>query len=110
MILTALENTHISKWVNSMLAGGDIRSIVDPKLSGDFEINSAWKAVELSLFCTSQYSSERPTMIEVVMELKECLALETARNGEGHPGNKSKGPRRMLTIDVNADEFSPLAR
>ncbi|TXG46268.1 hypothetical protein EZV62_028231 [Acer yangbiense] len=110
VILTALENTHIRKWVNSMLSGGDIRSIVDPKLSGDFEINSAWKAVELALSCTSQSSSERPTMIEVVMELKDCLALETARNGEGHPGNKSKGQKRMLSVDVNADEFSPSAR
>ncbi|KAK0596163.1 hypothetical protein LWI29_013310 [Acer saccharum] len=110
VILTALKNTHIRKWVNSMLAGGDIKSIVDPKLSGDFEINSAWKAVELALSCTSQSSSERPTMIEVVMELKECLALAMTPNGEGHPGNKSKGPKRMLTIDVNADEFSPSAR
>ncbi|KAK0596663.1 hypothetical protein LWI29_017862 [Acer saccharum] len=110
VILTALENTHISKWVNSMLAEGDIRSIVDPKLSGDFEINSAWKAVELALSCTSQSSSERPTMIEVVMELKECLVLAMTPNGEGHPGNKSKGPRRMLSVDVNADEFSPSAR
>ncbi|TXG68749.1 hypothetical protein EZV62_003684 [Acer yangbiense] len=105
----APENTHISKWVNSMLAGGDIRSIVDPKLSGDFEKNSAWKAVELALSCTSQSSSERPTMIEVVMELKECLALATAGNGEGH-GNKTKGPRRMLSVDVIADQFSPSAR
>ncbi|TXG68710.1 hypothetical protein EZV62_003645 [Acer yangbiense] len=109
VILTAPENTHISKWVNSMLAGGDIRSIVDPKLSGDFEKNSAWKAVELALSCTSQSSSERPTMIEVVMELKECLALATAGNGEGH-GNKTKGPRRMLSVDVIADQFSTSAR
>ncbi|TXG46265.1 hypothetical protein EZV62_028228 [Acer yangbiense] len=89
----ALENTHISKWVRSMLAGGDIKSIVDPKLSGDFEIKSAWKAVELALSCTSQSSSERLTMIEVVMELKECLALAMTPNEEGHPGNKSKSPR-----------------
>ncbi|TXG46315.1 hypothetical protein EZV62_028195 [Acer yangbiense] len=105
----ALENTHISKWVSSMLAGGDIRSIVDPKLSGDFEKNSAWKAVELALSCTSPSSSERPTMIEVVMELKECLALATAGNGEDH-GNKTKDPRRMLTVDVIVDQFSPSAR
>ncbi|KAK3197817.1 hypothetical protein Dsin_021232 [Dipteronia sinensis] len=71
---------------------------------------SAWKAVELALSCTSQSSSERPTMIEVVMELKECLALAMTPNGEGRPGNKSKGPRRMVTVDVNADEFSPSPR
>ncbi|KAK0597002.1 hypothetical protein LWI29_020861 [Acer saccharum] len=80
---------------------------LDPE---NFEINSAWKAVELALSCTSQSSSERPTMIEVVMELKECLVLAMTPNGEGHPGNKSKGPRRMLSVDVNADEFSPSAR
>ena len=109
VILTAIENTHIRKWVTSMLAGGDIRRIVDPKLSGDFENNSAWKAVELALSCTSQSSSERPTMIEVVMELKECLALATARNGKGH-GNKTKGPVGLLNVDVIVDQFSPSAR
>ncbi|PRQ49565.1 putative transferase, protein kinase RLK-Pelle-LRR-I-1 family [Rosa chinensis] len=68
---TAQVNSHVSQWVSSMLSNGDIKSIVDPKLRGDFEINSAWKAVELARDCMSEMSTGRPNMSEVVTRLKE---------------------------------------
>ncbi|KAJ4717981.1 Protein kinase family protein [Melia azedarach] len=100
------ENAHISQLVSSKLAEGDIGSIVDPNLAENFNNSSAWKAVDIALACASQNSSNRPTMSEVVIELKECLAIETAQNDKGI---KSKGPRRMVTVNVD-DEFSPRAR
>ncbi|KAK0598371.1 hypothetical protein LWI29_034055 [Acer saccharum] len=102
------ENVHVSQWVSSMLAEGDIRNIVDPSLSGDFDNSSAWKVVELALACALHSSMERPTMTEVVTELNDCLAIEIARNDKGHK-NKTKGPRRMVTVNVESD-FSPTAR
>ncbi|TXG68715.1 hypothetical protein EZV62_003650 [Acer yangbiense] len=78
------EYVHITRWVmDDKLRNGDITEIVDPILEGDFETNSAWKAVELALACASHVSSKRPAMNEVVMELKECLAMETARKKNG---------------------------
>lgn len=103
------ENTHIIQWVSSMVAKGDIRNIVDPSLEGKFNKNSAWKAVELALACGSHTSSERPTMTEVVMELKECLTSGIARNDEEHE-DKPKGPKRMVTINLESDQASPSAR
>ncbi|XP_031280586.1 putative leucine-rich repeat receptor-like protein kinase At2g19210 [Pistacia vera] len=95
------QNVHISEWVQSKLAEADIRNIVDPHLGDDFNTSSAWKAVELALACASNTSSERPTMTEVVMGLKECFAVEIARNDEG----------RYTLDNVNLDsEFSPQAR
>ncbi|XP_022724152.1 LOW QUALITY PROTEIN: putative leucine-rich repeat receptor-like protein kinase At2g19210 [Durio zibethinus] len=70
------EGTHIGQWVSSLVAKGEIKRIVDPSLGGDFEINSAWEIVELALGCASRNSTDRPTMSEVVMELKECLKKE----------------------------------
>ncbi|KAH9665610.1 protein kinase domain-containing protein [Citrus sinensis] len=101
------DTTHISQWVNSMLAEGDIRNIVDPSLQGNFDNNSAWKAVELALACASHTSSERPTMTDVLMELKECLSLEIVRN-EGHEKGH-RDPRRMVTLNLDT-ESSPSAR
>lgn len=106
MISKDQENAHISQLVSSKLAEGDIGSIVDPNLAENFNNSSAWKAVDIALACASQNSSNRPTMSEVVIELKECLAIETAQNDKGI---KSKGPRRMVTVNVD-DEFSPRAR
>lgn len=62
-----------------MLSSGDIKSIVEPRLRGDFETNSVWKAVELALACASRAPSKRPTMSHVVTELKDCLAVELSR-------------------------------
>ncbi|KFK35817.1 hypothetical protein AALP_AA4G041400 [Arabis alpina] len=73
------ERTHINEWVGVMLSKGDIKNIVDPKLMGDYDTNGAWKIVELALSCVNPSSSRRPTMAHVVMELKECVALENAR-------------------------------
>ncbi|GJW14065.1 putative leucine-rich repeat receptor-like protein kinase [Tanacetum coccineum] len=72
--------------VNLKLGNGDINNIVDPRLLGDFDINSAWKAVELAMACVSHTPSRRPTMNGVVMELNDCLAAERARQ-ETNPNN-----------------------
>ena len=68
-----------------MLDRGDIQNIVDPRLHGNFNVNSAWKVVEIEMACVSSTSIERPTMSEVVIKLKECLTSElTQREGESN--------------------------
>ena len=45
------KKVHIIKWVSSMLEKGDVENIVDPRLEGDLDINSAWKAIEAAMVC-----------------------------------------------------------
>ncbi|PQM35090.1 putative LRR receptor-like serine/threonine-protein kinase [Prunus yedoensis var. nudiflora] len=73
------ERIHISQWVGFMLANGDINSIVDPRLEGNFNTNSVWKAVEIAMTCVSINAIKRPSMSQVMVDLKECLATECAR-------------------------------
>ena len=84
-IVKKTENIHISQWISSMIAKGDIQSIVDPRLvNGDFDVHSARKAVEISMVCVSESSANRPNMSQVVTDLRECLAIELAqRNNNG---------------------------
>ncbi|CAN7084158.1 unnamed protein product [Brassica oleracea var. botrytis] len=56
------ERTHINEWAVLMLTKGDIRNIIDPKLMGDYDTNSAWKTLELALGCVNPSSNRRPTM------------------------------------------------
>jgi hypothetical protein len=49
----------------------------------EYDVNSVWKVTELALRCKEQPSRERPTMTDVVAELKECLELEVSR-GSGN--------------------------
>ena len=75
---------YVSQWVRAMVANGDINSIVDPRLNGDFNINSIWKAVEIAMACSSPTSAGRPSMLQVVTELNECLEEEIAQTKKRH--------------------------
>ncbi|KAK9266042.1 hypothetical protein L1049_017797 [Liquidambar formosana] len=80
-----IDKPDIIQWVNFMLATkGDARTVVDPRLHRDYDINSVWKALEVALDCVSPTSIERPNMNDVVMNLKQCLATEMARVKEGN--------------------------
>ncbi|MED6165710.1 hypothetical protein PIB30_102237 [Stylosanthes scabra] len=100
IIKAVVERIHISEWVESMLAKGDVKCIVDTRLQGDFESSSVWRAVEVAMASVSDKSNKRPHMTDVVTELKECLAMELARKH-----NKSC---RTMTMNL-APESSSLA-
>lgn len=91
-----------------MLATGDIKNMVDPRLRGNFNVNSAWKAIEIAMACVSQASTERPTMSQVAGELKECLETELAGARKGHEG-ASVDSIDMINMNL-ATELNPLAR
>ncbi|XP_009126677.2 receptor-like protein kinase At5g59670 isoform X1 [Brassica rapa] len=73
------EKCHIAEWVGSTLKRGDITEIMDPNLGGAYDSNSAWRAVELAMSCADPFSSKRPTMSQVISELKECIVCENSR-------------------------------
>ena len=92
------ERNHISQWVSFMLAKGDIESIVDPRLCGDYNINSVWKAIEIAMVCVSPTSTKRPTMDQVVAEMKECLATELSKS-EGGYESESRDSIEMIKYE-----------
>ncbi|KAK1360240.1 Protein kinase domain-containing protein [Heracleum sosnowskyi] len=75
-ILRNEDRTRITEWVDSTVKNGDIKQVIDPSFRGNYDVNAVWKAVELALACASGIPSNRPTMNTVVMELKECLAID----------------------------------
>ncbi|KAJ3695085.1 hypothetical protein LUZ60_000462 [Juncus effusus] len=72
---------HISDWVNQRLSKGDIESIVDQRMRGQYDINSVWKVTTLAQKCTARSSVRRPTMNMIEMELRESLDLEISTEG-----------------------------
>lgn len=107
VIINTEDTPHISQWVEEMLQKGEIKDIVDPRLRGGFDASSAWKAVEVAMTCVHHTSVERPTMNQVVVELKECLALDIAQRNNG--SHHIKGPNRLMTLNVDS-ELAPMAR
>ncbi|CAH8296808.1 unnamed protein product [Eruca vesicaria subsp. sativa] len=79
VISQASEDAHIRDWVDSKLSRGDIIEIMDPNLGKDYDSNSAWRALEVAMSCADPSSSKRPSMSQVIHELKECIVLENSR-------------------------------
>ncbi|CAA0287534.1 unnamed protein product [Arabidopsis thaliana] len=103
------EKSHIGEWVGLMLSRGDINSIVDPKLQGDFDPNTIWKVVETAMTCLNPSSSRRPTMTQVVMDLKECLNMEMARNMGSRMTDSTNDSSIELSMNFTT-ELNPGAR
>lgn len=102
------EKYHIGPWVMHLMKTGDIRSIVDERLRGNFDLSSAWKAVEIAMTCLSLNSIERPSMKEVVMELSECLKSERARKRRNIDSNTRKS--NVVSRNFRESEVTPHAR
>ncbi|CAK9310657.1 unnamed protein product [Citrullus colocynthis] len=94
---------HIIKWVNSLPVPGDINGIIDRRLNGNYDVNSVWKAVEIAMNCVSKKPTRRPTMNQVVAELKNCLAMEL----EGMPENEASN---SMSIVMDYSVSRPMAR
>ncbi|XP_024015091.1 receptor-like protein kinase At3g21340 isoform X3 [Eutrema salsugineum] len=101
------ERAHIAEWVGVMLTKGDIKNIMDPKLYGDYDNGSVWRAVELAMSCLNPSSSRRPTMSQVVIELNECLANENSRGGTSQNMNSQSSIDVSMNFDI---ETTPGAR
>lgn len=72
----AEERFHIVQWVTPKLARGDIHGVADPKLRGQYNVNSMRKVADIATSCTSQPSHSRPNMSNVMDRLKEAILAE----------------------------------
>ncbi|KAL1194263.1 putative LRR receptor-like serine/threonine-protein kinase [Cardamine amara subsp. amara] len=101
------EKPYIAEWVGFMLTKGDIISIMDPGLIGDYDSGSVWKVVEIAMSCLNPSSTRRPTMSQVVIALNECLPSENSRGGASRDMDSKSSIEVSLTFDT---DVSPTAR
>ncbi|XP_045790267.1 probable LRR receptor-like serine/threonine-protein kinase At1g05700 isoform X1 [Trifolium pratense] len=81
------ETIHILEWAIPIIEEGDIQNVIDPRLEGEFSINSAWKFVEIAMSCTlANAVVERPDMSFILAELKECQSLDMVRRNFENTG------------------------
>lgn len=74
---------YIVQRVKQKMATGNITSVADARLGGDYEVTSMWKVVDTAIACAADAAVGRPTMAAVVAQLKESIALEEARMDSG---------------------------
>ncbi|KAK2654582.1 hypothetical protein Ddye_014438 [Dipteronia dyeriana] len=86
------EDRYILQRVTPVIEKGDIQNVVDPRLQGKFNSNAAWKIVDTAMSCVCSIAVERPDINIVLIELKECLAIEVAsrRNSKTESSNTTR--------------------
>lgn len=106
LAISDTESIHIAEWVRQKLSEseGNIESIADMKMGTEYDIDSVCKVTELALQCKEQPSRERPTMTDIVAELKECLELELSR-GMGSYSSVTSGANNLsaTSADLHSD-------
>ncbi|XP_078151948.1 putative LRR receptor-like serine/threonine-protein kinase At5g59680 [Carex rostrata] len=105
---------HLTQFVQQRLSKGNIESILDPYLGGQYNLNSIWKVAELALRCTD-LPAKRPDMTAVVTELKESMDLEMSSFETGSVASGSireySGNFEMAQIGGSGlPDHGPLAR
>ncbi|WZZ90236.1 hypothetical protein YC2023_118815 [Brassica napus] len=74
---------------------------MDPNLQGDYDSHSAWRVLDLAMSCANPSSTKRPSMSQVVVELKECLASENSRRNMKRGRMDSHGQAKVsMLIDT----------
>ncbi|RZR91422.1 hypothetical protein BHM03_00019537, partial [Ensete ventricosum] len=97
-------NTHIVQWITPSLSRWSMDDIVDESLRGEYDLTCVWKILDLAIRCTANKGSERPTMSEVVMQLRSCLELVIASNKSENNENEnvySEDQESALDIGTN---------
>ncbi|KAL2921048.1 hypothetical protein RDABS01_012539 [Bienertia sinuspersici] len=101
--------TNLVQWVKPLIDRGDIGSILDPKLRVDVGENysSVWRATELAKRCAEFDGKDRPTMTEIVIELRECLVLV---NMDGGSSSSAPNSVEMMSTAISTSSMLPQPR
>ncbi|XP_047044151.1 putative leucine-rich repeat receptor-like protein kinase At2g19210 [Lolium rigidum] len=107
-LLNDPEQTSIIQWVQQRLTRGNIESVVDARMSGNYDVNGVWKVADTALKCTAQLPEHRPNMTDVVVQLQECIDLEAARcdaNGRFYSAGSGGNPNRYsgYNTDISSE-------
>lgn len=86
--------------MRASLENGDIDKILDPNLrASQPNIEGLWKVVEVAIRSVEPQSVHRPTMSEVVDELRQAMAFEgTHSKGTSHTNT----PSNLSDIKANS--------
>lgn len=102
-----LENIHLLDWVMPQYERGDMSSIVDKRLSGNFRVDAAWTIVEMAISCLHESPARRPEISNVLAELKQCLATERLSSLGNRSGRSSQDG---LAVVESGEMTRPIAR
>ncbi|KAF3448236.1 hypothetical protein FNV43_RR08949 [Rhamnella rubrinervis] len=73
---------HIGQWANPMIERDELENIVDSRLQGTYQANSARKAIDTAIACLRSEAVQRPEISWVYNELNHSLEIQNIANDE----------------------------
>ncbi|KMZ66137.1 Protein kinase superfamily protein [Zostera marina] len=73
IVLLEGQHIHLCELIKPLLEKEEIDKIIDPKLNGKYNTNSARKILDIAFSCVFPTSDRRPLMFDIVKPLKKCL-------------------------------------
>ncbi|CAK9198231.1 unnamed protein product, partial [Sphagnum troendelagicum] len=104
---------NIGEWVKPHLEAGAINNIIDKAMGDNYKLESIWKVVEIAVVSIQQFGANRPTMRQVVSDLREAIAMETSMQSydgssismhQGYIQNSSCRAERLSLPSLSAGE------
>ncbi|KAJ1689483.1 hypothetical protein LUZ63_013638 [Rhynchospora breviuscula] len=106
-IIDGRNKIRLTRWVHQQLTKGSMDDVVDMRILGRYDINSAWKVVQLAMSCCSETSAQRPVMSHLVSELKDCLELVHGTSSVMDSVRSSSSRRIALEVAKNGESLLP---
>ncbi|KAF3787090.1 Proline-rich receptor-like protein kinase [Nymphaea thermarum] len=100
MVEPSGERTHLVNWVRPRVMKGDIASIADRRLLGRYEVGSMWKVAETALECTAAQAANRPSMSQVVSDLKEAIESYKSNYASGGVSSSNFRPQSEASTGI----------
>ncbi|CAM6080159.1 unnamed protein product [Sphagnum tenellum] len=70
---------NIGVWVRPFLQSGILQPVVDQALGNNYNVESMWKVAETAMRSIEPYSANRPTMTEVVCDIREAIEMDNGQ-------------------------------
>ncbi|XP_015639559.3 senescence-induced receptor-like serine/threonine-protein kinase [Oryza sativa Japonica Group] len=96
-VLVDSEPVHLPNWVRQKIAEGSIHDAVDSRLRHQYDATSIQSVIDLAMSCVENTSTDRPSMTDIVIKLKECLPAGT---GEMQLVSRSYKQKEAMDADI----------
>ncbi|CAK9258928.1 unnamed protein product, partial [Sphagnum jensenii] len=97
---------NIGVWVRPFLQSGILQPIVDQALGNNYNVESMWKVAETAMRSIEPYSANRPTMTEVVCDIREAIEMENGQLYDASSNTSNSYSQQPIATMLRTNDHS----
>ncbi|KAK9108359.1 hypothetical protein Syun_024370 [Stephania yunnanensis] len=96
----------IVHWARSLIRKGDVTSVADPSLAGNFKIESLWRIAEVAILSIEPHGVSRPKMQEIVLAIQDAIKIEKSSFRRSTKSSATNPHMKSISIDLESSDVS----